>query len=174
MKCNHDWQVKGWTWCTCIKCGKNEQHPEIASDYWSKIFSRYDGTGLITPDLCEKLHTKGVKTDEQKKLQCITEIERSIRNIDNMLLIIKKQNKEFDAKYDAMQKQNEEFADKQASMGYDWPRMPERIQDKPVFIESNSGSMITKGSLPEAKYLWILFISVAVLSTILIVLEYRI
>lgn len=108
-------------------------------------------------------------TDEQKKLECITEIERSIRNIDNMLLIIKKQNEEFDAKYDAMQKQNEEFADKQASMGYEWPRMPERIQEKPVFIESNSGSMITKGSIPEAAPL-ILLCFIIVISTVFVVL----
>lgn len=59
-KCKHDWEVKGWTWCTCRKCGKHEPHPDICSSYWSKIFSRYDGTGLITPDLQEKLNAKGV------------------------------------------------------------------------------------------------------------------
>lgn len=112
-------------------------------------------------------------TDEQKKMQCIAEIQRSSESIDKMLLILKKQNEDFDAMYDAMQKQNKEFADKQALMGYDWPMMPERIQEEPVLIDSNSGSMITKGSIPEAKYLWILFISMAVLSTILIVLEYN-
>lgn len=108
-------------------------------------------------------------TDEQKKLECITEIERSIRNIDNMLLIIKKQNEEFDAKYDAMQKQNEEFADKQALIGYDWPRMPERIQEKPVLIESNSGSMIPKGSLPEATP-FILLYSFLLIAAVFVVL----
>lgn len=60
--CCHDWEVIGWTWCTCRKCGKREQHEDIASAYWTSKFNRMygDTPEIITPDMDKKLKLKGV------------------------------------------------------------------------------------------------------------------